>query len=121
MEDLYIFGDRRNPPGWQDDVENALRLDLLRSFVAVKNLYLSKECVARIVPALQELVGGRTTEVLPTLKNIFLEDFQPSRLLHEGLGKFVAARLLTRNPVSVTPLDTRRHREILSQYHFLFR
>lgn len=29
----------------------------------------------RIAHALQELVGGITTEVLPTLENIFLEGF----------------------------------------------
>jgi hypothetical protein len=55
LEVLYI-GDRLLR--WQDDVENTLLLDLLRSFAAVKNLYLSDEIVPRIGPALQELVGG---------------------------------------------------------------
>ena len=72
LEDLYIFEVRGNAPRWQDDVENTLWLDLLRSFVAVKNLYLSEEFVPRIAPALQELVGGGTTEVLPTLGEYFL-------------------------------------------------
>jgi hypothetical protein len=91
LEDLYIFENREYPLRWQDDNENTLWLDLLRSFVALKNLYLSEEFVPRIAPALQELVGGRTTEVLPTLENIFLEGFQPSGPLHEGIEKFVAA------------------------------
>ena len=105
LEDLYISENRDWRPRWQDDVENTLWLDLLRSFVAVKNLYLSKEFVPRIAPALQELVGVRTTEVLPTLENIFLEDFQPSAPLHKGVEKFVAARQLSSHPVAVSHWD----------------
>ena len=61
-----------NPPRWQDDVENTLWQELLLPFAAVKNLYPCKECVPRIARALQELVEGRTTEVLPNLENVFL-------------------------------------------------
>src|SRR6266576_497447 len=60
LEDLYIFEHRGYPPFWQDEVENTLWLDLLRSFATVKNLYLSKNVVPRIAPALQELVVGIT-------------------------------------------------------------
>ena len=106
LEDLYIHKD---PYGqlvrWQVDVENTLWLELLHPFVVVKNLYLSEGFVPRIAPALQELVGGRTTEVLPTLENIFMEGFQPSRPLHEGIEKFVAARGLTGHPVVVSRWD----------------
>ena len=111
LEDLYIFEDRRYPPRWQGDVENTLWLDLLRSFVAVKNLNLSREFVPRIAPALQELVGGRTTEVFPTLENIFLEDFS-GRPLHKGIEKFVAARRLTSRPVAVSCKSEDLYREI---------
>ena len=111
LDDLYIFEDRLAPPRWQDDVENTLWLDLLRSFVAVKNLYLSEEFVPRVALALQELVGGRTTEVLPTLENIFLERFQPSGPFHEGIEKFIAARQLTSHPVAVSHWDTDSKRE----------
>jgi hypothetical protein len=102
LEDLYIFEVRGYPPRWQDDVENTLWLDLLRSFVAVKNLYLSEGCLPRIAPALQELIGGRTTEVLPTLENIFLEELHTSGPLQEGIEKFVAARELANHPVTVS-------------------
>ncbi|KAF8502630.1 hypothetical protein F5888DRAFT_1109139 [Russula emetica] len=105
LEDLYIYEDRKYPPRWQDDVENTLWLELLYPFAAVKDLYLSEEFVLRIAPALQELVGGRTAEVLPTLQNIFLEGFQPSRLLHEGVEKFLAARRITSHPVAVSRWD----------------
>jgi hypothetical protein len=108
LEDLYIFEVRGNPPRWQDDVENTLWLDLLRSFVAVKDLYLSEEFVPHIAPALQELVGGRITEVLPALENIFLEELQTSGPLQEGIENFVAARELTNLPVTVSRWDRLR-------------
>jgi hypothetical protein len=101
LEDLYISENRGYPPVWQDDVENTLWLDLLRPFAAVKNLYVSKGFVPRIAPALQEPVGGRSTELFPTLENIFLEGLQHSGPLHEGIEKFVAARRLTSHPVEV--------------------
>ena len=100
LEDLYIVEELYLPPHWQDDVESTLWLDVLRSFVAVKNLYLSDEFVPSVARALQELVGGRMTDVLSTLENIFLEGFQPtSGPLHEGIEKFVSARRLTGHPV----------------------
>ena len=102
LEDLYILEDSYWRPRWQDDVENTLWLDFLRPFVAVKNLYLSEEFVPRIAPALQELVGRRTTEVLPILENIFLKGFQPSGPLNEGIETFLAARLVTSHPVAVS-------------------
>ena len=107
LEDLYIYEDRLEelPLHWQDDVENTLWLELLHPFGAVKNLYLCKTFVPRIAPALQELVGGRTTEVLPTLENIFMEGLQPSGPLQEGIQKFVAARQLTNRPVTVSLWD----------------
>ncbi|KAF8502722.1 hypothetical protein F5888DRAFT_1904326 [Russula emetica] len=102
LEDLYINYD----PHWgEDDVENTQWLELLHPFATVKNLYLHEGIVPRIVPALQDLVGGRTTEVLPTLENIFLEGFQLSGRLHEGIEKFVAARRLTSYPVAVSRWD----------------
>jgi hypothetical protein len=105
LEDLYIFEDRKNPPCWPDDVGNTLWLELLHSFAAVKNLYLCEKIARRIAPALQELVGAITTEVLPTLENIFLEGLQPSGPLQEGIKKFVAARQLTGHPAAVSRWD----------------
>jgi hypothetical protein len=104
LEDLYIFDARGNPSPWQDDVENTLWLELLHPFVAVKNLYIGEEIVHRIAPALQELVGERTTEVLPTLENIFLEGLQTSRLIET----LVAARRRASHPVVVSHWDSWR-------------
>ena len=105
LEDLYILENPYRRPRWQDDVENTLWLELLHPFAAVKNLYLSEEFAPRIVPALQELVGGRTIEVLPILENIFLKGLQPSGPLQKGIEKFVAARQLTSHPVAVSHWD----------------
>jgi hypothetical protein len=100
LEDLYIVESLQRLPRWHDDVEDSLWLELLRSFVAVRNLYLSGGIVPRIGSSLQELVGGRTTEVLPTLENIFLEGFQPAYGPYEGIEKFIATRRLTNHPVA---------------------
>ena len=102
LEDLHIFQYGGYTPRRQDDTQ---WLDLLHPFAAVKNLYLFERILPHIAPALQELVGGRTTEVLPTLENIFFEGFQPSGPLHECIEKFVAARRLTSHPVAASRRD----------------
>ena len=103
LEDLYIyeclFGEQQD---WQDNIENMLWLELLHRFTTVKNLYLSKEFAPRIVAALQDLVGGRTTEVLPTLQNIFLEEVEPAGRVQEDIGKIVAARRLSGHTITVS-------------------
>jgi hypothetical protein len=71
----------------------------------VKNLYLSKELAPSVVPALQDLVGGRTTEVFPNLQNIFLEELQESGPVQEGIGKFIGARQATGHPITVSRWD----------------
>ena len=88
---------------WHDDaIENILWLQLLLPFTAAKNLYLSKEFVPGIAAALQELVGARITEVLPSLQNIFVEGFEPSGPLQENIGQFVAARQLSGHPIAIS-------------------
>ena len=89
-------------PYRQDNVDNTQWLELLHPFAAVKNIYLDRDFVPSFALALQELVGERTMEVLPTLENIFLEEFEPSGALHEGIEKFVAARGLTGHSVVVS-------------------
>ena len=116
LEDLYIFEEVFLLRRWQDDVEDTLWLDLLRPFVAVKSLYLAGEFVPRIAPALQELVGARTTDVLPTLENIFLAGLQPSGPLQEGIEKFVTARQLISHSVAVSRWDRNPEHDIWYWY-----
>jgi F-box-like len=89
---------------WKENVENNQWLELLRPFPSVKSLYLSEELQPDMASALQELVGDRTTEVLPFLQNIFLARFEPSGSFQEAIGQFVAARRLSGHPLVVLPL-----------------
>jgi hypothetical protein len=102
-ENLYIH--ERSPSellDWKDGIENTEWLELLLPFTAVTNFYLSKQFAPRIAPALQELTGGRTTEVLPTLQNLFLEELRPSEPLEEGIRQLISARQLINHPIAVS-------------------
>jgi hypothetical protein len=102
VEDLYIVH-RYRQLVWEDDaIENTLWLQLLLPFAAVKNLYLYKEFAPGIAAALQELVGGRITEVLPSLEKIFVEGLEPSGPFQKSIGQFVAARQLSDHPITIS-------------------
>jgi hypothetical protein len=91
---------------WKDDaIENTLWLRLLLPFTAVKNLFLSKEFAPGIAAALKELVGGRMTEVLPSLQNIFVGALEPSGPVQKDIGQFVAARQLSDHPITISVWD----------------
>jgi F-box-like len=104
-EDLDICEDLYWRPDGRDRSEITLWLGLLCPFIAVKNLYLSEEFAPRIIRALQESVVGGTTEVLPSLQNIFLEGLKPSGPIQEAIGQFVAARQVTSYPIAVSRWD----------------
>ena len=88
---------------WQNNIENMLWLELLHPFSAVTNFHLSKEFGELISPALQEAVAEeRSTEVLPTLQNIFLSSFQPPGPFPKGIQQFIAARQVTSHPVAAS-------------------
>jgi hypothetical protein len=99
LKDLYIHEEDLY---WADDFENREWLELLHPFTDVENLYLSEQLAPLIGPALQELVEGRTTEVLPALQNIFLEGFKSLGPVEEGIGQFVAARQVANHPVEIS-------------------
>ena len=105
LEDLYIF---EAPQIWQFDFKKVPWPELLHPFTAVKNLYLSRSFVPYIVPALQKLVGGRSTEVLPSLENIFLETLEP---LGPGIGRLIAARQATGHAIAITCWEGREEIE----------
>ena len=107
LEDLYISESRYSHLHQPDNAENSLWLDLLHPFTSVMNLYLSRRVAPRISLALQELVGARTVEVLPTLQNIFLEEFPPPGHVQEGIGQFVATRQGAGHPISVSRWENR--------------
>jgi hypothetical protein len=78
LERLDIREGRRQPPAWQDDTEGSQWLELLQPFIAVKDLYLSKQVALRVAPFLQEISRETAPEVLPALQNLFLEESQAS-------------------------------------------
>jgi hypothetical protein len=103
VEDLYI-DDRYPELFWKNGALESLStlwLELLLPFTAVKNLYLSEIFVPSIATALQELTGGRITEVLPSLQNIFLKELELSGPLQENIWRFVAARELSGHPIAI--------------------
>jgi len=102
IEYLYIHENLYSRFYWEDDIDFTKWLNLLLPFTAVKNLYLSKQFAPRIAPALQELTGDRTTEVLPSLENVFLEGFLPSEPVEEGIRQFISARQLANRPVAIS-------------------
>jgi hypothetical protein len=105
VEVLYIEHEYSQLVWKNDAIENTLWLQLLLPFTAVKDLYLSKEFAPGIAAALQDLVGARITDVLPSLQNVFMEGLEPSGPLQENIGRFVAARLLSDRPITISAWD----------------
>jgi hypothetical protein len=92
---------------WKNDaIEDTLWLQFLLPFTAVKNLYLYREFAPGIAATLQDLVGGRIMEVLPSLQNIFVEWLEPLGPFQEKIGQFVAARQLLDHPITVSVWDS---------------
>ena len=105
VEDLYIKH-RYSKLLWEDDaIESSLWLEVLLPFTAVKNLYLFKEFAPGIAAALQDLVGRRMTEVLPSLQNIFVMGLEKSVYIRENIGQFVAMRQLSNHPIVISKWD----------------
>jgi len=101
LEHLGIYESGVLPLQWQHEVELTQWMEFLRPFITVKDLVLDEQAVLSVSSALQELVGERVTEILPALQNIFLEGFQSSSPVPEGIAKFIAARELSGRPVIV--------------------
>lgn len=84
-----------------NDIENTQWLELLLPFTRVKNLYLSENFARGIIRALEELVGGRTTEILPALQKIFVARHIP-RHVRTAIEHFVAMRQHSGHPITVS-------------------
>jgi hypothetical protein len=107
IEDLYIDY-QHSQLYWNDGaIENTLWLQLLLPFTGVKKLYLSNEFGPGIAAALQELVEGRTTEVLPSLQHMSVWFPSPLGRFRENIGQFLTARRLSGQPVT-TSVGNRR-------------
>jgi hypothetical protein len=104
---VHLYIERR--PGERvfqiDAIENTQWLQLFLPFTAVEFLYLSKTFAPGVAAALQELVGGRITEVLPSLQSIIVQGIEPSGPIQENIGQFVAARQLSDHPIAISVWD----------------
>ena len=100
MENLYILG-KCSPliTIWGD---NTIWLRLLFPFTAVKNLYVCYKFTQRTAYALQELTERRTTEVLPALQNVFLEEYHEWEPAGKVIARFISARQLINRPVVIS-------------------
>jgi hypothetical protein len=108
VKHLYILEAQYSPSLWQYALEDNRWLEFFHPFTAVKNLYLSRKFVPRILPTLPEL-GERVIEVLPNLQSLFLEGLVEPRLvpirLPKAMQEFIAARQLSSRPIAISDWD----------------
>ena len=105
VEALYMDHRYSNLVWRNEAIEDTLWLELLLPFTALRNLYLSNEFAPGIAAALQELVVGRITEVLPSLQNIFVERLELLGSFQESIGQFITARRLSDHPIAISDWD----------------
>jgi len=87
---------------WKVDMENARWLELLKPFAALKDLYLTDEIARRVCGALQKLSGERANEVLPALRNLFVDGCRSFKHIEEAITPLVTARRqLSGHPVAI--------------------
>jgi hypothetical protein len=109
IKHLYILdGGRLDLHNPLNNVGSSQWLDLLHPFTTVENLYLSWKFSPRIVTALHGIIGEGTTEVLPSLQNLFLERPLLPGPVEEAIGQFVAAQHLSTRPVAVSQWERLR-------------
>ncbi len=113
VEDLYIEHQYSQLVWKNDAIESTQWLQLLLPFAAVKNLYLSKEFAPGIAATLQELVGGRIMELLPSLQNIFVEGLESLEPFQKNIGQFFVARQLSDHPIAIAVWDKRSDIELV--------
>ena len=103
LERLDILIEYTEPDSWDYDAENIPWLELLQPFTAVKDLYLDNRYVLDLAHTLHELTGEGTTEVLPALQRIFVQEYEQSgdTNAQAAIGLFIAARQLSGQPVTI--------------------
>jgi hypothetical protein len=102
VERLEI-GERREVEDWGDNpgIDSSLWLELLRLFISVQSLSVSKKLVRPIVSALGQLIDGMAIEVLPALRSLSLEGLEPHGPVREAVKSFVAARQLSDRHIDI--------------------
>ena len=108
LECLGIHTNFPMGPESTDGIESALWLELLNSFITVKDLVLFGSLIQYAAPALREITGEGGPKVLPALRHIFLGWFQINPSAREAIAQIVTARQLCGHPVSLNPTETDR-------------
>jgi len=83
------------------EMEDTQWLELLEPFTSLKNLYLMDDIARRVCGAIQELSGEMATEVLPALRNLFVDGSRSFEHIQEAIRPFVTARQLSGHPVAI--------------------
>jgi hypothetical protein len=83
------------------DIGSPPWLDFFRSFIAAQTLHVSQGQWHSVALALRELTGERTTEMLPSLRTLVFEKYQPRGSIVAALEPFIAARQLCGHPVAI--------------------
>ena len=89
---------------WKDDpdLDPLLWLELFHLFIAVQSLYVSEMLIPPIAAAFEKPTAeGITMGVLPVLRNLFLEGFQPSGPVYETMKSFIATCQLSGYPIAI--------------------
>jgi hypothetical protein len=75
--------------------------ELFRRFTAIQSLRVSECIVPLVATALLDVIGERTTEALPNLRDLFLGGSAIPETVPEAMQPFVTARQLSGQPVAV--------------------
>ncbi len=102
MKRLYILDSGMSNFYWLRNVGSSQWLDLWRPFTTVEDLYLTQNFSPYIVTALHGIIGEGTTEVLPSLQNLFLEKPSSPGPIEEAIGQFVSALHLPGRSIAVS-------------------
>lgn len=114
-------GGHRYSPSWADNVGTARWRAFLQHFSAVEDLYLCEGVALCVAPALQQLAGEGegVTEVLPALKNLFIELRRPLPPVLEATAKFLISRELSGHPIVLRCWVREQVNASTGYFHFL--
>jgi F-box-like len=114
VQQLDVFSGY-NFPTLEIDTDNEQWLEFLQPFTAVRTLRISHRLQSPIMSALQELTGEVTTQVLPALNSLYLEEYERSRSEQQALDTFITARQQSGHPVAIHRLEERPSSVILGK------
>jgi len=86
---------------WPANVDDDQWLESFHPFTVVQILYVCRTVEPVVALALRNLTGERATEVLPALRNIFVEGRQPYSPLCTAMESFITARRLSDHSVTI--------------------